>query len=257
VGTPLLQSHPTARRTTPAADRRLLDCAHSNEAAREECVRRWLPLAHMLAGRYSRRWDQEDLDQVAALALLKAIDRFDAARGTAFTSFAVPTIEGELKRYLRDHSWSVRVPRALQEFTLAVDNTTEALTRQLGRPPTVAQIAKRLDATEEEVLEAMEARGAKDADSLDTPDRTEGIPLHEHVGESEEGYGQAEARVDALALVDELEPRERRILRLRFVEDLTQSEIGREVGLSQMQVSRLIRRSLEELRELSESLDAA
>ena len=108
---PLLRAQVAARHVSPHADRRLLESAHRDDATREECVRRWLPLAHALAARYARRWDQEDLAQVAALALVKAIDRFDADRGTAFTSFAVPTIEGELKRYLRDHSWAVRVPR--------------------------------------------------------------------------------------------------------------------------------------------------
>ena len=233
----------------PADDLTLLAEAHRSPRAREECVRRWLPLAHKLAGRYARRWDREDLDQVASLALLKAIDRFDTSRGNAFSSFALPTIEGELKRYLRDHSWAVRVPRGLQEFSLRVEATTEAMTRELGRSPTISELAERLDEDREAVVMALQAQDAKSAESLDTPGQLAAEPLEERLGASEDGYAQAEARVEAQRLVSALTDREREILRLRFVEDLTQAEIGARVGISQMQVSRILRRCLEELRE--------
>ena len=245
----------TALRPAPGAvdDLTLLDEARRDPRARDECVRRWLPLAHKLAARYGRRWDREDLDQVASLALLKAIDRFDTSRGTAFSSFALPTIDGELKRYLRDHSWAVRVPRGLQEFSLRVEAMTEVMTRELGRSPTVPELSERLDEDEEEVVMALQAHDAKNADSLDTPGQAEAEPLAERLGTTEDGYGQAEARAEAQRLVADLGEREREILRLRFAEDLTQAEIGARVGVSQMQVSRILRQCLEELREKAQT----
>jgi RNA polymerase sigma-B factor len=197
----------------------------------------------------------EDLVQVASLGLLKAIDRFDPGRATAFSSFAVPTIAGELKRYFRDKVWSVRVPRDLNELTLRVDRTTELLINRLGRTPTASDIADHLDITVEEVLEAREAAAAYRAESLDRPaaaDDEDGARLVDELGADDPGFGRAEQSATVERLMRALTGRQREILRLRFGEDLTQSEIGERVGLSQMQVSRLIRQAIERLRETAE-----
>jgi RNA polymerase sigma-B factor len=225
-------------------------------AAREALVERFLPLARQLARRYHRGdVPLEDLVQVASLGLLNAIERFDPERGTAFSSFAVPTIAGELKRHFRDKAWSVRVPRDLNELALRVDRTTELLAHRLGRLPTVSDIADHLDITVEEVLEAREAAAAYRAESLDRPasaDDQDGACLVEELGADDAGFGRAEQSATVECLMRALTDRQREILRLRFGEDLTQSEIGERVGLSQMQVSRLIRQAIERLRETAE-----
>jgi RNA polymerase sigma-B factor len=221
-------------------------------AAREQLVERFLPLARQLARRYQRADEPlDDLIQVASLGLLKAIDRFDPDRQVAFSSYAVPTILGELKRHFRDRTWSVRVPRDLQELALRVDKTVAELSRELHRSPSVGEIAEAAGASEEQVLEALEAAGAYRAASFDAPhggDEDSGESFADSVGREEIGFGLAEDRATLARLLAAISPREREVLRLRFVEDLTQAEIGARIGVSQMQVSRLIRQALGRLR---------
>ena len=236
-------------------DRRLLIRYHreGDPAAREQLVTRFLPLARQLARRYQRGGEQlDDLIQVASLGLLKAIDRFDPARETAFSSFAVPTILGELKRHFRDKGWSVRVPRDLQELAVKVDRVGDEMSRELGRAPTPAELAERTGTTLEQVLEAREASAAYRAVSLDRPrseEDEEGDSFADAFGVVDPGFGLAEDAATVERLMRVLSDREREVLRLRFEEDLTQSEIGQRVGVSQMHVSRLIRQSIARLRD--------
>jgi RNA polymerase sigma-B factor len=220
-------------------------------AARDALVERFLPLARQLARRYQRAEEPlDDLIQVASLGLVKAIDRFDADREVAFSSYAVPTILGEIKRHFRDRTWSVRVPRDLQELSLKVDRAVVAMAKDLQRSPTVPELAEKLAVTEEQILEAMEASGAYRAASLSAPrgGEQEGDTLADTVGTEERGYDLAENRATLDRLMQTITPREREVLRLRFEEDLTQAEIGERIGVSQMQVSRLIRQSVSRLR---------
>jgi RNA polymerase sigma-B factor len=239
-------------------DRRLLLRLHrhGDPAAREALVQRFLPLARQLARRYQHGGEQlDDLIQVASLGLLKAIDRFDPARETAFSSFAVPTILGELKRHFRDKGWSVRVPRDLQELAVRVDRVTDELSRRLGRAPSVAEIAESIGTTVEQVLEAREASAAYRAVSLDRPrddDDESETGVGAHVGIEDPGFRVAEDAATVERLMRVLSEREREVLRLRFAEDLTQSEIGQRVGVSQMHVSRLIRHAVAQLRDAAE-----
>jgi RNA polymerase sigma-B factor len=223
--------------------------------ARELLTERYLPLARRLARRYQRREEPlEDLVQVASLGLLKAIDRFDADRDVAFSSFAVPTVLGEIKRHFRDRTWSVRVPRDLQELVLRVDRAAAELSVGKRRAPTVAELAEAVGATEEQVLEALRAAGAYHAGSLDAPrpGRVDadaaGESLADALGEDEDGFERAEERATLAPLLARVSSRERLVLTLRFGEDLTQAEIGERIGVSQMQVSRLIRQALTRLR---------
>ena len=220
---------------------------------REMLIERFLPLARQLARRYQRPEEPfDDLYQVACLGLVKAIDRFDLEREVAFSSYAVPTILGEIKRYFRDRTWSVRVPRDLQELALKVDRAVSNLSVDLHRQPTVAEIAERLGAEEEDVLEGLEASGAYRATSLDAPRGTDddggGDTLADTLGTEEQGFALAEDRATIAHLTRTLTTREREVLRLRFDEDLTQGEIGERIGVSQMQVSRIIRQALGRLR---------
>jgi len=220
---------------------------------REELVEQHLPLAASLARRYrSSGESQDDLQQVAALALVKAVDRYDPDRHTSLSSYAVPTIVGELKRHFRDRSWAVRPPRDLQELTMRVMRAETAVTRRLGRTPTLAELSAELGVPPEDVLEARQATTAHTAVPLEMPfdDGEEG--REGSLGAEDPGYRQVEQRVLLLRLMRELPPRERVILRLRFVDDLTQAQIGERLGLSQMQVSRLIRRSLNTLQAVAE-----
>jgi RNA polymerase sigma-B factor len=235
-------------------DRRLLERYHANgdPAAREALVERFLPLARQLARRYQRGGEAlDDLVQVASLGLLKAIERFDPERTTAFSSFAVPTILGELKRHFRDRGWSVRVPRDLQELAVRVEREGDVLSRELGRAPSVAELAERVGVTTEQVLEAREAGAAYRAVSLDRPreDDEEGEGPADQIGAEDPGFGLAEDAATVQRLMRVLTDREREVLRLRFAEDLTQSEIGARVGVSQMHVSRIIRQSIARLQE--------
>ncbi len=224
-------------------------------SAREQLTERYLPLARRLARRYQRSEEPlEDLVQVASLGLLKAIDRFDTGRDVAFSSFAVPTILGELKRHFRDRTWSVRVPRDLQELALRVDRTVAELSLGKHRAPTVAELAEALNVSEEQVLEALRAAGAYHAGSLDAPRPgwagvdVSGESLADALGEEEDGFKRAEERATLAPLLAHVSSRERLVLTLRFGEDLTQAEIGERIGVSQMQVSRLIRQALIRLR---------
>jgi RNA polymerase sigma-B factor len=238
-------------------DRRLLERYHAggDPAAREALVERFLPLARQLARRYQRGGEPlDDLIQVASLGLLKAIDRFEPGRATAFSSFAVPTILGELKRHFRDRGWSVRVPRDLQELAVRVERVGDDLARGLGRAPTLEELAEHLDVTVEQVLEAREAAGAYRAVSLDRPrdEEDEGEGAGDFMGVEDPGFSHAEDAATVELLMGVLSDREREVLRLRFNEDLTQSEIGARVGVSQMHVSRLIRQAVARLRQEAE-----
>jgi RNA polymerase sigma-B factor len=219
---------------------------------REMLVERFLPLARQLARRYQRPEEPfDDLFQVACLGLVKAIDRFDLEREVAFSSYAVPTILGEIKRYFRDRTWSVRVPRDLQELALKVDRAVSELSLDLHRQPTVEEIGAKVGADEEDVLEALEASGAYKATSLESPRGSEeesGDTLGDTLGTEEHGFALAEDRATIEHLMRSITPREREVLHLRFAEDLTQAEIGERIGVSQMQVSRIIRQSVGRLR---------
>ncbi len=221
-------------------------------AAREELVIRFLPLARQLAGRYRGSGEsQDDLVQVACLGLLKAVDRFEPERGHAFTKYAVPTMLGELKRHFRDKGWAVHVPRATQELVLKVSEAMGTLPGRLGRAPTPRDVAVAIGAPVEAVLEAMEAATAYEATSLDAPrpsdDEDAGWTLGDSVSAEESGYELVEIGEVLRGSMEALPERERMILKLRFEQDLTQAEIAEQVGVSQMHVSRLLRRSLDRL----------
>jgi RNA polymerase sigma-B factor len=213
-----------------------------------------MPLARQLARRYRYTDEpQEDLVQVACLGLLKAIDRFEPERGSAFTKYAVPTMLGELKRHFRDRGWAVHVPRAMQERVLRVNQAVSTLSTQLGRSPSVREVAESVGIEAEETTEALEAATAYAAIPLDAPlpggDDDEGRSYAETLGSDEAGYQLAEARETVAPALRALSDRDRLILHLRFEKDLTQAEIAERVGVSQMHISRLIRRSLDRLRE--------
>jgi RNA polymerase sigma-B factor len=220
--------------------------------AREQLIERYLPLARRLARRYQHTDEPiEDLMQVASIGLLKAVDRFDCSREVMFSSYAVPTILGELKRHFRDRTWSVRVPRDLQELALRVDQTVTRLSLGKRRSPSVGEVARAVEVSEEQVLEALEAMGAYRASSLDAPRSTreeETESAAEALGHDDQGFDRAEERATLEPLLGRISPREQTVLRLRFGEDLTQAEIGERIGVSQMQVSRLIRQALARLR---------
>lgn len=221
-------------------------------ASREVLVERYLPLARRLARRYQHTDEPiEDLVQVASIGLLKAVDRFDCSRDVMFSSYAVPTILGELKRHFRDRTWSVRVPRDLQELALRVDQTVTRLSLGRRRSPSVAEVAEAVEVSDEQVLEALEAMGAYRTTSLDAPRSTrdeETESVAEGLGAPDRGFDRAEERATLEPLMSRISARERTVLRLRFGQDLTQAEIGERIGVSQMQVSRLIRQALTRLR---------
>ncbi|MEV8503918.1 SigB/SigF/SigG family RNA polymerase sigma factor [Actinoplanes sp. NPDC051475] len=219
-------------------------------ALRDEAVRAWLPLAQHLAHRYTGRGEpDDDLLQTATVGLIKAIDRFDPDRGVEFAGFAIPTILGEIRRHFRDRTWSVRVPRRLQELRMAITEASNALTHSLGRSPTVADIAAHLKTTEEEVLEGLEGARAYSAKSLSTPVTEDGATsLGDLLGETDHDMELAELRVALGPAMATLDERERTILSLRFFGNLTQSDIAGQIGVSQMHVSRLIARALAKLR---------
>jgi RNA polymerase sigma-B factor len=228
--------------------------------ARDELVERFLPLARQLARRYHRGGEPlDDLVQVASLALVKAIDRFEPDRGLAFSSFAVPTIVGELKRHFRDRTWAVRPPRDLQELSLRVERAITELSRNRRRAPSVPELAAVLRVDEEAILEAMEARGANRAASFQAPlaGDEDADTLGDVLGVDEVGFGRAEDRATLTRLMAGITAREREVLRLRFEEDLTQAEIGELVGISQMQVSRLIRQAIARMRASAGAADLA
>jgi RNA polymerase sigma-B factor len=226
---------------------------HGDRDAREQLVSHFLPLARNLARRYAgAREPMDDLQQVANLGLLKAIDRFNPEQGNAFASFAVPTILGELKRYFRDFGWSVHVPRGAQEMALKVEKAQQALASAGGRSPSVDELAAHLQWTVDEVLEAMEAGTAHHSVSLDAPtedDDDEPLTLGASLGVID---SRLESVDDALSIAEAartLSERDRQVLSLRFGEDKTQTEIAEALGVSQMQVSRILRRVIEQLRD--------
>jgi RNA polymerase sigma-B factor len=227
---------------------------------RDLLVERFMPLARSLASRYLRRDEPfDDIFQVACLGLLKAIDGFDVGRGRAFSSYAVPTIVGEIKRHYRDRTWMVHVPRDLQDLTLAVDRTAQQLERELLRKPTVPEIAEKLAVSDEDVLEALQASRAHRVGSLDAPVRDEEDPastVGERIGTPEPGFRLAEQRAMLSRLMSVLSARDRLVLRLRYEEDLTQEQIGQRVGISQMQVSRVLRQCIVTLRGVAERAPA-
>ena len=222
-----------------------------DERARDELIERYMPLARSLALRYRRASEPlDDLIQVASVGLVKAVDRWDPERGLAFSSYAVPTILGELRRYFRDSTWDVRPARDLQELCLALEEAREALWGELGRQPTVADLAQRLERQPEEIVEALQATEGRSVRSLDAPvhdEENDSASAGDLIGSHDEEFARVEAGVTLERLTGILDDRAREILRLRFAEDLLQSEIADRVGCSQMHVSRIIRSSLEKL----------
>jgi len=216
--------------------------------ARDEMITKNLGLAHQLARRFLHRGEPlDDLVQVASVALVKSVDRFDPARGVEFAAFATRTIIGELKRHFRDKGWAVRASRRVQELYLELGHATSTLTQQLGRSPTVAELAQAIGATEEAVIEAIEAGQGYRSASIDASEN-EDDPLSARLGEHDLGYDSVEERVLLAPAMATLPVREQSILRMRFVEGLTQSEIASAIGVSQMHVSRLLASSIEKLR---------
>src|SRR5919109_836625 len=229
--------------------------ATRDPALREQLVMTYLPLARTIARRYqSPRVPHEDLVQVATIGLMKAIDRYDPDRGVAFSSYAVPTMVGEVQRHFRDHTWGVRPPRDLQERAQRVLGANRTLSAELGRPPSAGEIAERLAVSLEDVVEALQASDARDATSLDRPRAIgeEGDTLADTIGSDDSEYERVEQAITADLLMTELDAREREIIRLRFQEDLTQSEIGERIGCSQMPVSRLVRGAIAKLSAAAE-----
>ena len=219
---------------------------------RQDLIEHYLPLAQNLARRYQRSGQPlEDLVQVASIGLIKAVDGFDAERGASFESYAVPTILGELKRYHRDRGWAVRMPRRLQEHSLRLKDAVPRLSQDLGRSPTIAEIAANCELSEEEVLEAFDAQDAYASLSLDAPidDTGEGATLADRVTTGDDDYEMVEEWAQFEPHLKALPERERRIIVLRFFRDWTQSEIAEELGISQMHVSRLLSQTLRSLRE--------
>ena len=225
--------------------------AHRDQNAREALVRQYLPLARKLARRYrGAREPLDDLEQVASLGLVKAIDRYDSSRGIGFQHFAVPTILGELKRYFRDSGWAVHMPRGIQELALQVAAAERQLAAKTGREPTYNEVAEFLEISVQEVLEAAEASAAHHAVSFDTPHDDgdgEAGTLGDSIGEIDERYDLVALTASIAPAAKRLSERDRRVLALRFVEDRTQSEIADEVGVSQMQVSRILGKALRQL----------
>lgn len=254
VRTPSVVDRPPRPNAAADQTRRLLRRwrRYGDVHARDAVVERHMPLAHRLARRYARRQDPiEDLVQVASLGLMQAVNRYDPDRGTAFSTFAVPTILGVLRRHFRD-GWAIRVPRSIQERALRCSQAVEELTTRDGRAPTPAQIAAHIGASVEDVLEALDAATAHSTMSLDAPlGQTEepGATLVDVVVDDELGYERFDDVSSAARALDVLNDRDRRIVLMRFYEDLSQSEIGQRVGISQMQVSRVLRASLDKLRD--------
>lgn len=244
---PVLQAHGASVQTLFAR------CRAGDGAARETLVTRYMPLARKVARRYwNSSLSSEDLTQVANLALVKAVDRFDPDRGRPFEAFAIPTILGELRRYFRDSSWAVHVARSGQERSKAVQDAVELLSRRHGRSPSVQQLALYLELSEEDVLEGLQVARAYTAASLDAPvqnGQDDETTLVSTFGEYDDGYEQVETAMLIEGALASLTDREQRLLRLRFIDELTQAQIGTRLGVSQMQVSRLLRAALAKLRE--------
>jgi RNA polymerase sigma-B factor len=223
-----------------------------DRALRDELILEHLGLARALARRYSGRGESvDDLEQVATVGLLKAVERFEPDRGLAFSTFAVPTILGEIKRHFRDRAWATRVPRGLQELALRLNESVQVLTQQLKRSPSLDEIAADMEVDVERVLEAMEVNRSYSASSLDAtpPDDDTSRRLERVLAEVDPGLAAVDHQLVVKSLLETLPDRDRRIVELRFFEGCTQSEIAEQIGISQMHVSRLLARSLESLRE--------
>ena len=224
----------------------------SDNTVRDELVRMHLPLVEYLARRFRNRGEPlEDLVQVATIGLIKSIDRFDLERGVEFSTYATPTIVGEIKRHFRDKGWAIRVPRRLQELKLTLTKATSELSQTLGRSPTVGELATHLGLQEEEILEGLESANAYSAVSLDATDSgdDDAPAVSDSLGMIDEALEGVEYRESLKPLLDKLPPREKKILVLRFFGNMTQSQIAAELGISQMHVSRLLARTLAQLRE--------
>ena len=231
-------------------ERELLKRYHhfGDERARDQLAEEMVPLARALAGRYTGRGEPlDDLVQVACVGIMKAIDGFDLEREVRFSSYATPTVLGEIKRYFRDKTWALRVPRGLQELQIEVAKARDKLTTTLGRGPTVQELADAVEAPFEEVLQTIQSQDARRTRSLDEP-TGEDVTLADSLGQRDPDLARAEMRVLLDEAMDVLSDRDQEVLRLRFEHDLTQTEIARRVGVSQMQVSRIIRASLTKLR---------
>jgi RNA polymerase sigma-B factor len=227
--------------------------ARGDRHARDALIERFLPLARSIARRYETSSGEslDDLDQVAALGLVKALDRYDPTRGVPFASYAVPTITGELKRHLRDRTWAIRPPRDVQQLALRVDAATRELTT---RVPTIAELADAMHSSDEEILEALQARRSRATVSLNRPARLGDDPgsvLQDTLASIENGYACAEDRIELRRLLRLVSPRVRLVLRLRYQCDLTQAEIGELLGVSQLHVSRIIRAAISQLNDIA------
>ena len=224
---------------------------------RDQLVRLHLPLVEHFARRFVNRGEPfDDLLQVGTIGLIKAIDRFDTDRGVEFSTYATPTIVGEIKRHFRDRGWAIRVPRRLQELRLSITTATADLTQQLGRSPTVSELARRIGVSDEEVIEGLESSNAYSTLSLDAPDSSgddSALSMIDVIGGDDEALEHVENRETIKPLLEALDPREKHILTLRFFRGMTQSQIAAEIGISQMHVSRLLARTLERLRESLEA----
>jgi RNA polymerase sigma-B factor len=223
------------------------------QRARDSLVEQHLPLVEHLARRFRNRGEPyDDLVQVATIGLIKSVDRFDLGRGVEFSTYATPTIVGEIKRHFRDKGWAVRVPRRLQELRLSLASATSELSQKQGRSPTVSELAAHMKITDEEVLEGLESANAYSTLSLDAGDSGSGdepMPVADTLGSEDEGLEGVEYRESLKPMLEQLPPREKKILMLRFFKNMTQSEIAEEIGISQMHVSRLLARTLAQLRE--------
>jgi RNA polymerase sigma-B factor len=244
-------AHATSHREREAADLRAY-ADHREPRARERLIRNYLPLANSIARRFDRgqRVPLEDLQQIAAIGLLKALDRYDPAHGAAFSTFAVPTMRGEILRYFRDFTWTVRPPRELQERAIRIEREREQLTNDLGRNPTARELAAQVGCTPEELLDASEAAHSRSGDSFDRPATTQegdAATLEERLGDEDPGFEAAEASATLDRLLNTLSERDQLVLRLRFREDLTQTEIAQRLGCSQMHVSRIQRAAVAQL----------
>jgi RNA polymerase sigma-B factor len=254
-GTPPIQQQPSTGPGEGLANERTLWKRlreQRDAAAREELVRRYLPFAKNLALRYRGASESfDDLLQAANLGLVNAIDRFEPARGTPFAAFASPTILGELKRHFRDRVWTVRVPRGLHDRMAEVDKATAALTVELQRSPSVGEIAAKLELDPADVLEVLEANHNRRPLSLDRPvgGEDDESPASEWIGDEDDGFELVDDKLALEGVLPHLDDRERLILQLRFAEDMTQSQIAEQIGHSQMHVSRILRRTLERIRE--------
>jgi RNA polymerase sigma-B factor len=227
-----------------------------DQSAREQALVELMPLVRALASRYAGRGEPlEDLVQVGSVGLIKAVDRFDVDRGVDFSSYAIPTVVGEIRRHFRDKAWAMHVPRRLKELSLRLSRTLDELTTELGRSPTIAELAEACGVEEEDVVDALDSSNAYSTRSLHAPFEEGGDDsLADKLGVEDTGYAEVEDGALVAAGLDALDDRERQIVELRFFDEMTQSQIAAEIGISQMHVSRLLRRALATMRGRIEEL---